>query len=376
MTQEERTKALERLESSGREFISLIRSFAQEDWKRRPSPVRWSAAETAEHVLLAEIAVNGAFQGALKAEPDPEWEETLGRLDFVSKVMGDRGRKDQAPDRLQPRREYSVDQIIERFQRIRQRTLELARTTQLPLKRHTRSHFAPEIGKLNAYQWLIYFALHNERHNLQLAQIAEELAHDGERTSNVGAQEPADPFMSEEERSELLALLDRTEHEFLVMVEGLDAEAWSRRPQTDGWCLSDVSEHLVRSEEKLFETAMKALAKPADPDWATSTAGSLKLVRSVMPDRSRKAQAGQSISPRGEWAPDELLQRFRQARGRTRRFVQQVREPLKQHTHPHAFAFFGTLNAYQWLAYIPLHNLRHNLQIEELLQSSGIRSQG
>jgi hypothetical protein len=28
---------------------------------------------------------------------------------------------------------------------------------------------------------------------------------------------------------------------------------------------------------------------------------------------------------------------------------------------------FNTLNAYQWLIYIPLHNFRHNRQIEEVM---------
>jgi hypothetical protein len=40
--------------------------------------------------------------------------------------------------------------------------------------------------------------------------------------------------------------------------------------------------------------------------------------------------------------------------------------------YPRSFAcpwsppFFGPLNGYPWLLYIPLHNLRHNLQIAEV----------
>jgi len=43
--------------------------------------------------------------------------------------------------------------------------------------------------------------------------------------------------------------------------------------------------------------------------------------------------------------------------------------PLKSHTSEHPAAVFGTLNAYQWLIYIPLHNIRHNQQIVELKSS-------
>jgi hypothetical protein len=44
---------------------------------------------------------------------------------------------------------------------------------------------------------------------------------------------------------------------------------------------------------------------------------------------------------------------------------------LKEHTADHPFAVFGTLNAYQWLIYIPLHNIRHNQQIAEVKASAG-----
>ena len=36
-----------------------------------------------------------------------------------------------------------------------------------------------------------------------------------------------------------------------------------------------------------------------------------------------------------------------------------------------AAAVFGTLNAYQWLIYIPLHNLRHEKQIAEVKATKG-----
>ena len=38
---------------------------------------------------------------------------------------------------------------------------------------------------------------------------------------------------------------------------------------------------------------------------------------------------------------------------------------------PHGWnPFFGSLNAHQWLLYIPLHHLRHNQQIAEVKTSA------
>ena len=46
---------------------------------------------------------------------------------------------------------------------------------------------------------------------------------------------------------------------------------------------------------------------------------------------------------------------------------------LKEFTLAHPFPVFGTLNAYQWLIYVPLHTLRHNKQIAELKVTPGYR---
>jgi hypothetical protein len=47
---------------------------------------------------------------------------------------------------------------------------------------------------------------------------------------------------------------------------------------------------------------------------------------------------------------------------------------LKEHNSDHPFPVFKTLNAYQWLLYIPLHNLRHDQQIAEVKATPGYPS--
>ena len=64
----------------------------------------------------------------------------------------------------------------------------------------------------------------------------------------------------------------------------------------------------------------------------------------------------------------QLMARFKEQRARALAYVQETEAPLKAHTA--ANPFFGSLNAHQWLLYIPLHHLRHNLQIAEVKTSS------
>jgi hypothetical protein len=54
----------------------------------------------------------------------------------------------------------------------------------------------------------------------------------------------------------------------------------------------------------------------------------------------------------------------------TLKFIETTDQPLKAHTLDHPFPVFGTLNAYQWLLYIPAHNLRHNKQIAEVMSNA------
>ena len=77
------------------------------------------------------------------------------------------------------------------------------------------------------------------------------------------------------------------------------------------------------------------------------------------------------IVPTGKLTKAEAISRFKEARAKTLKFIEQTDLPLKAHTQEHPFPVFNTLNAYQWLIYIPLHNLRHNQQIAEVKASPG-----
>jgi hypothetical protein len=70
--------------------------------------------------------------------------------------------------------------------------------------------------------------------------------------------------------------------------------------------------------------------------------------------------------PTGKLSSVEVIARLKESRAKTIKFAEETQLPLKMHTLDHPFPVFGTLNAYQWLIYIPLHNIRHNLQIAEV----------
>jgi hypothetical protein len=121
----------------------------------------------------------------------------------------------------------------------------------------------------------------------------------------------------------------------------------------------------------LFAKVQEALKNPASPDWETKTAGKTEILLGVMAQRKGKATAPEEIVPTGKMPRAEVMAAFTEARARTLRFVEETQLPLKEHLTAHPFPIFNPLNAYQWALYIPLHNERHDKQIEEVKATPG-----
>lgn len=178
------------------------------------------------------------------------------------------------------------------------------------------------------------------------------------------------PKMSDQERAQVVQLLKDTEKEFLDSVEKLTDEQWNFKPAPvngrERWSIAECAEHIMLSESAIFGRAQAALASPVNPDWQTKTAGKTQLLLRILPDRSGKATAPEAIQPKSKLTRAEIIDRYKEARAKTLKFAETTDLDLKNHTAEHPFAIFGTLNAFNWLIYVPLHNGRHNQQIAEV----------
>jgi uncharacterized damage-inducible protein DinB len=181
----------------------------------------------------------------------------------------------------------------------------------------------------------------------------------------------ADPKMTPEDRAKVVKYLKDSHQQLLDSVAKLSDAQWKYQPSPERWSVAQTVEHIYLAEGLLFGAMQKALDAPANPDWEAKTKGKTEFLERVMVDRSRKATAPESIVPAGKYSRSELMRLLKDARAKTLKFAQQTDLPLQEHTFDHAFPVFNTLNAYQWLIYIPLHNLRHNQQVEEVKASEG-----
>jgi hypothetical protein len=182
----------------------------------------------------------------------------------------------------------------------------------------------------------------------------------------TAAQTSADPKMTRPERAELIELLNKSEKEFLQAVEGLTDQQWAFKPGPERWSVAECAEHIVLAESLLFDTATKSLTAASDEKWH-ATLSKTEVLRRALPNRSTKVDAPAAIKPRQAMTREQVMARFKEQRAMALAYVQETEAPLKAHTA--ANPFFGSLNAHQWLLYIPLHHLRHNLQIAEVKTS-------
>jgi hypothetical protein len=181
----------------------------------------------------------------------------------------------------------------------------------------------------------------------------------------------ADGSITKEERQKVVDLLKESQKEFLQAVSSLSDEQWKWKPAPARWSVAECAEHIVLSEGALFGKAQEALKNPPDPDWEIKTKGKTEIILDVMAARKGRAQAPEEIVPAGKMSRAEIMAKFAEVRARTLKAVETLDAPLKAHLAPHPFPIFNPLNAYQWLLYIPLHNMRHDKQIEEVKATAG-----
>src|SRR5262245_59794164 len=175
-----------------------------------------------------------------------------------------------------------------------------------------------------------------------------------------------DPNMSAEDRAKVVKLLKDSHKQTLDLLEGLSEEQLKFKPAPEKWSVLEVAEHIYLAEGLLFGSVEKALAEKQNPDREAKTKGNTESLEHVIVNRDRKATTHHALAPSGQLPPDEVIAKLKESHAKRCNFADETKLPLKAHTLVHPFPVFNTLNAYQWLIYIPLHNIRHNKQIEEV----------
>jgi hypothetical protein len=169
--------------------------------------------------------------------------------------------------------------------------------------------------------------------------------------------------LTETDRKEGLAQLDRTRTGVVEATKGLSESQWKFKPAPDRWSVAEVLEHIALTEDMIFEhvskTVMQAPAGVPERDYESVDG----MVLSAIADRTQKVQAPEPVIPQGRWSPQESLDHFLASRERTIAFLKSTPD-LREHVVDSQLG--QPLDAYQWLLFISAHSERHTKQILEV----------
>jgi hypothetical protein len=167
------TSVRESLAADRENLRAVVARVPAELRNRKPSPGRWSVAEVLEHLSIVEgrvVMLLGPMIESAPAVTAPAAE--MAPTSINRAALRDRANRISAPDAIQPTGKVSVDEAWAALERSRAELLKVLDAAEgRDLTRISRQH--PALGTLDGYQWIASIGGHEERHALQIAEIAD-----------------------------------------------------------------------------------------------------------------------------------------------------------------------------------------------------------
>jgi hypothetical protein len=160
------------LRDSATSFLDSFRGTTASQFHFKPGPDRWSIAETAEHVTLAETGSGKLLRGKLTRDPASAdlLAATEGALARIDARLQRRDQAFPAPEFVLPTGRWQTPRdVVAIFEESRNATIDFLLTTELNLDRYAAPH--PALGPLTGSQWAYFMVRHAERHVEQIDEI-------------------------------------------------------------------------------------------------------------------------------------------------------------------------------------------------------------
>src|SRR6266568_2308506 len=169
LAQADLDRGLQYLETTKKNIVNATRGLSEAQWNFKPSVFKWSVAQVMEHIAASEDLLRQMAEGQIKQAPPVPDRDLKKTDDRVLEVIPDRSKKFQAPEQLRPRNQFgSPEAALKHFLESRAKTVELLKTTP-----DLRAHVVDSglLGKIDAYERILFVAAHSERHTKQLLEV-------------------------------------------------------------------------------------------------------------------------------------------------------------------------------------------------------------
>ncbi len=170
---------------------------------------------------------------------------------------------------------------------------------------------------------------------------------------------------------EIFDHIEESHNRFTELVQGLSARQENFRPVSEHWSIAEIAEHLALIDEGVSTLITNLLTRAetsADSNARAVAFLPVSLKEQLEQARHAKYQAPEMVRPRGGVEVEASLARIKRVRATLNSLRPRLETiDLSAARFPHPF--FGALNLYQWLAFIPNHQERHLRQIERLMDA-------
>jgi uncharacterized damage-inducible protein DinB len=169
VTQAEKDKALQYLESTKKNILETTKGLSAAQWNFKQGPERWSVAQVMEHIAAAEDMLRGLTTEKVMVAPAAPDRDVKHIDEMVVTMVTDRTHKADAPEPLRPVNRFgSPEEALKHFVESRAQTEEFLKKTP-DLRAHAVD--SPLGPKLDAYEWVLFIAAHSERHTKQINEV-------------------------------------------------------------------------------------------------------------------------------------------------------------------------------------------------------------
>jgi uncharacterized damage-inducible protein DinB len=164
--------AVGQLRKSRLAFISAITNLSDAQWNFKPAPGRWSIAECAEHLAVAEQELLRVVRSA-SFEPLAADMRLPGKTfdREVLKMVADRTNKAEATDAMKPSGRFKDQTAVrQEFWELRNESIRFVETSSANLRNHAMMNEGMK-RPLDCLQWMLLISAHTERHTAQIEEV-------------------------------------------------------------------------------------------------------------------------------------------------------------------------------------------------------------
>jgi len=170
MTQAEKERALQYLESTKTNLLEATKGLSDAQWSFKSAPDRWSVAQVMEHIAVSEDFIrDNLVKEKVMVSGQGQPDRDVKTIDeAVVTMIPDRIHKVQAQEPVLPRNRFgSPEESLKHFLASRATTERYLQTT-AGLRDHVMDG---PVGKMDGYEFILFIAAHCERHTKQIEEV-------------------------------------------------------------------------------------------------------------------------------------------------------------------------------------------------------------